>query len=331
VDSAGEAGATLVRASPYAPAYLLAQRLASRAGTPYAFVAGVERYLGRGFAYNQNPPLRQYPLVSFLFQDKLGYCQQFAGAMALLLRMGGLPARVATGFTTGTYEASAHEWVVSDLDAHAWVEVWFPRYGWVRFDPTPAVAPARDSQASSVGTSSRATESNRLAPQVLSHATQLPTPSSTGSTRPRGGSSPLTFMLAGLAVIMLIGAGALTIALRRRRAPAGEELVAELERALARSGRPIAAGTTLAALEERLRSSPEAAAYVRTVRMARFGGGREVPTPAQRRALRAHLADGLGLTGAIRALWALPPARGDKARPRGGGRGLKLLGHERRI
>jgi transglutaminase-like putative cysteine protease len=322
VDSAGEAGATLVGASPYAPAYRLAQRLASRAATPYAFVTGVKGYLaGQGFTYDQNPPLHQYPLLSFLFDDKLGYCQQFAGAMALLLRMGGLPARVATGFTTGTYQSSAHQWVVSDIDAHAWVEVWFPHYGWVRFDPTPAVAPARGSQAAIVGSTAAGTGSKTLSPQVLSHATQAPTPSGTGPTRRHGASSPLLYVLAGLAVMLLAAAAALTFVLRRHRAPAGEALVAELERALARSGRPIAAGTTLAALEQRLRSSPEAAGYVRTLRLARFGGGRALPTPAQRRALRAHLAAGLGLTGAIRALWALPPGRGVRQRRRGGGKG----------
>ncbi len=68
--------------------------------------------------------------------------------MALLLRMGGLPARVASGFTAGVYEPVSRQWVVSDIDAHAWVEVWFPQYGWVRFDPTPAVAPARGGQSS---------------------------------------------------------------------------------------------------------------------------------------------------------------------------------------
>ena len=63
--------------------------------------------------------------------------------MALLLRMGGVPARVSTGFTTGTYDQATKQWLVTDVDAHAWVEAWFPHYGWVTFDPTPASAPAR--------------------------------------------------------------------------------------------------------------------------------------------------------------------------------------------
>jgi hypothetical protein len=92
-------------------------------------------------------------------------------------------------------------------------------------------------------------------------------------------------------------------------------LLTELERALARSGRPISDGVTLAALERRFRTSPGAAAYVRTLRMARFGGEGTLPTLGQRRALRAQLRAGLGLAGALRALWALPP-RPRRGRPR---------------
>jgi hypothetical protein len=57
--------------------------------------------------------------------------------MALMLRLLGIPSRVAVGFTSGTYDADEKEWVVADTNAHAWVEVWFPRYGWIPFDPTP--------------------------------------------------------------------------------------------------------------------------------------------------------------------------------------------------
>jgi hypothetical protein len=64
---------------------------------------------------------------------------------------------------------------------------------------------------------------------------------------------------------------------------------------------------TLAALERRFRTSPEAAGYVHALRMARFGGHEILPTLRQRRALRAQLRAGLGLGGAVRALWALPP------------------------
>jgi hypothetical protein len=59
--------------------------------------------------------------------------------MALMLRYLGVPARVAVGFSSGRYDAKHHRWVVTDHDAHAWVEVWFRGYGWLPFDPTPSI------------------------------------------------------------------------------------------------------------------------------------------------------------------------------------------------
>ncbi|HEY2310128.1 MAG TPA: transglutaminase-like domain-containing protein, partial [Gaiellaceae bacterium] len=76
-----------------------------------------------------------------------GYCQYFAGAMALMLRYLGIPARVAVGFAGGTYDSRQHVWNVTDREAHAWVEVWFKGYGWVPFDPTPAAPGAAPRQA----------------------------------------------------------------------------------------------------------------------------------------------------------------------------------------
>ena len=69
--------------------------------------------------------------------DRLGYCQQFSGAMALMLRMAGIPTRVAAGFSPGSYNRDTGEYRVRDLDAHSWVEVYFNGIGWVPFDPTP--------------------------------------------------------------------------------------------------------------------------------------------------------------------------------------------------
>src|SRR4051794_41851065 len=62
--------------------------------------------------------------------------------MALMLRMNGIPARVAAGFAPGIYDQSTKEFRVRDLDAHSWVEVYFDNIGWVPFDPTPTAAPA---------------------------------------------------------------------------------------------------------------------------------------------------------------------------------------------
>jgi hypothetical protein len=88
-----------------------------------------------------------------------------------------------------------------------------------------------------------------------------------------------------------------------------EELVAELERALARCGRPASGGVTLHALERRFGDSPGAARYLRRLRLARFGAVTELPTGPERRALRSQLASGLGIVGRLRAWWALPPRR----------------------
>jgi hypothetical protein len=77
------------------------------------------------------------PLVWFVTRSKRGYCQHFAGAMALMLRYLGIPSRVAAGFTSGKYDSQRRAWTVYDRDAHTWVEVWFRGYGWLPFDPTP--------------------------------------------------------------------------------------------------------------------------------------------------------------------------------------------------
>jgi hypothetical protein len=302
----GASGRDLVEGSPYRSTYALATRLARQAATPYDFALAIERFLSPadGFVYDERPPYSQFPLVKFLLSSKHGYCQQFAGAMALLLRMGGVPARVATGFTPGDYDAATRRYVVSDLDAHAWVEAWFPHYGWVRFDPTPGSAPARAGElgilpALGAGAARRAHRGSRR--NILDRGAGAPVAGTQGT----GGGVPLPALLAGLAV--LLAAGAFAVRTLMRPVPSSGQLVAELERALARSGRPLHAGVTLHALEQRFRTSPEAAGYVRALRLARFAGDVRLPRPAQRRALRAQLALGLGLAGRVRAWWALPP------------------------
>jgi transglutaminase-like putative cysteine protease len=304
----GLGGAAVIRGSVYAPAYALAQRLARGAATPYAFVLAVKRYLAHGFVYSQHPALRSYPLESFLFTDRRGYCQQFAGAMALLLRMGGVPARVAVGFTEGRYDPATGRWLVTDLDAHAWVEVWFPRFGWVRFDPTPAADPAlRDSTPLTGITGGLAgTGGNtQTAAGGIARASRAPA-LRIGSIRRRSGVDVVAIAApaggVGLIIIVL-----LLIVSRPLRSV--DARVAELERALRRSGRPLRAGDTLAALEDRMRGRPDARGYVEALRVARYGGGHEPPTRRQRRALRRQLAVGRGPLGRLRSLWALPPRR----------------------
>ncbi len=123
----------------YRPLWEQADRLGSKARTPYEATLAVERWLRTtgGFRYEEHPPLAEGvpPLVGFVTTTKAGYCQHFAGTMALMLRLLGIPARVAVGFTSGKWDGK--RWVVSDVDAHAWVEAWFDGFGWLAFDPTP--------------------------------------------------------------------------------------------------------------------------------------------------------------------------------------------------
>jgi transglutaminase-like putative cysteine protease len=295
-------------AGPYARSYELARRLGAGAGSPYEYVRRVLGHFREGFVYSETPPRRQLPLDAFLFRDRAGYCQQFAGAAALLLRMGGLPTRVAAGFTSGTRDDARGEYVVRDYDAHAWIEVWFPRIGWVRFDPTPSTAPARsgrtpEQQAPALA----ATTPSPRAPALPEPAAA--TPSAQEPADEEGGSA-LPWLAGGAALLALLGAGGLSLR-RALRPPAdADELLSELQRALRRTGRPAEPRLTLAALERRLHDAPEAAAYVSTLRHARFAGGEAAVTARQRRALRAELARGLGVGGRLRALLALPPRWG---------------------
>ena len=300
----GTNGVALLRRSPYARAYALAQSLAASAPTPYAFVRAVERYLSpaNGFRYDERTPLTRFPLVTFLFDTKRGYCQHFAGAMALLLRMGGLPARVVTGFSPGIYNSATGSYAVSDRDAHAWVEVWFPHYGWVKFDPTPPSAPAITDSSSGAVAGAPSSKPGAVTARRQGRFAKIGSISQQGG---QGGVS-LALTIALLVVLALLAAAAVYF---WRRPTSCEQLTTELERALVRCGRPARGGVTLQALEHRFRHSSAAADYLRRLRLARYGRLSELPTTAQRRALRVQLAHGLGWGGRVRSWWALPPRR----------------------
>jgi hypothetical protein len=297
-----------VTSSAYGPVFALAQHLKAGTSTPYQYVEAVLARLAHGYSYDQNPPLSPDPLLSFLFGNHLGYCQQFAGAMALLLRMGGVPARVATGFATGTYDPAGRQFIVDDFDAHAWVEAWFPGYGWVKFDPTPTSDPALGGHVP-LG-AGQAQQGHAHLPAAPATHTPKAAAAATAGRRPSASSSsgPWTSIAVVLGAALLLAAVAI-LARRRRRPAGGDALLVELERALARCGRPLPAQTTLAGLERRFADSDGAAAYVRALRQARYAAAAEPPTAAQRRALRGRLRRGLGALGWIRALTAVPPRR----------------------
>jgi transglutaminase-like putative cysteine protease len=125
----------------YEPLYRQARQVVGRPRNPYAAAVALEAWFRSSgdFSYDESPPVREGapPLVSFVTRDRRGYCQHFAGAMALMLRYLGIPARVAAGFTSGNFDEDERRWTVADTNAHTWVEVWFDGYGWLPFDPTP--------------------------------------------------------------------------------------------------------------------------------------------------------------------------------------------------
>ena len=97
-----------------------------------------------GFVYTLEPPLLGANGVDeFLLQTKQGFCEHYAGSFVFLLRAAGVPARVVTGYQGNEYNALGNYYIVRQSDAHAWAEAWLPERGWVRYDPTAAIAPAR--------------------------------------------------------------------------------------------------------------------------------------------------------------------------------------------
>ncbi len=123
----------------YAQLYERARQVAGETSSPYAAAVALEAWFRStgGFTYSEQPGTTPGlpPLVGFVIDTKTGYCQHFAGAMAVMLRLLGIPARVAAGFLPGSYHGDF--WQVTDHEAHTWVEVWFRGYGWLPFDPTP--------------------------------------------------------------------------------------------------------------------------------------------------------------------------------------------------
>jgi protein-glutamine gamma-glutamyltransferase len=307
----------LILTSPYAPMYRLARRLAAGKRSDYDIATSIDTYLKANYAYGEETPLRRYPLESFLFDDGTGYCQQFSGAMALMLRMDGIPARVAAGFLPGTYNSATGTYEVHAVDAHAWVEVFIEGIGWVPFDPTPPRVVGK------VPKFPLYTSERTVTPAAAIAATVGSLPQNSGQRIPivrpskASGGAGLVVLLA-VGGIGLMALTALTIRwlaggvrLRRSLASDGELAAVELVRGLERLGYAIDGRATLAQIERdvRLQGGLNAARYVRMLRDRRYApaNGGAVITLSQRRALRHAITAHLGLDARLRGLWALPP------------------------
>ena len=118
----------------------LASRVTAGVGTPYDKAAAVEQFLKTGFPYNLRvdpPPYNADGVDHFLFTLGQGYSEYFGSTMAVMLRTVGVPARLAVGYATGDKVVDQDIFSVTDSHSHAWVEVYFPAFGWIPFEPTP--------------------------------------------------------------------------------------------------------------------------------------------------------------------------------------------------
>jgi hypothetical protein len=296
--------------------YRLARRLASGHRSSYDVAVAIVNYLQANYRYGEQPPRRRFPLEAFLFTDGVGYCQQFSGAMALMLRMDGIPTRVAAGFLPGSYDNTTRRFVVRAIDAHSWVEVYFAGIGWVPFNPTPSRTTAPIARFPSART---ATPAGAIAATGAGERVRATDPATAGLGRQSSGSGsfPLPGLIA-LAFAALLAPLALSarwlsgrIRLLRSLTGDGELATRELARALTRLGYALPATVTLAQVESmvRLHGGSDAARYVVLLRDRRYGPGSVAsPTLRDRRRLRLALTAHLGLDARLRGLWALPPA-----------------------
>jgi transglutaminase-like putative cysteine protease len=174
------------------PLFALSKQVVGNAQDPYDVTLRIEQYLrGNSFAYSLSPPGTDYlsPYAAFLFSTRTGYCQHFAGAMALLLRYNGIPARVAVGFTSGDKQGDT-TYVVSTNNAHAWVEVYFPSAGWVAFDPTPSRnLPGAGPSSSTAGFVNPFDRSDSSSNATQNESTRRTIPADTGSVKSRTASN----------------------------------------------------------------------------------------------------------------------------------------------
>jgi hypothetical protein len=199
----------------------LAQKIVTdaKATNPYDQAAALEAWLRDNIEYNDQiptPAQGQDGVDYLLFVTKQGFCDYYASAMAVMARSLGIPARIATGFAQGTFDSQRNVYQVRQNNAHTWTEIYFPRYGWIQFEPTasqPAIE--RPSPAESTGPDSSATpdpgdpsrgagrevgdeqdDPRRNAPENLSDATQA------------ANQSPLGWViLIGFGAILLVAGG----------------------------------------------------------------------------------------------------------------------------
>ncbi len=204
----------------------LSREVTEDARTPAAKAVAIQNYLrGGDFEYSVErlPGSGYEALENFLLRDRRGYCEQFASSMAMMARVAGIPSRVSVGFLPGEREGDSY--TVSIRDMHAWPELYFANYGWVRFEPTPASVtgapppwsvqpeddPTEDPTADPSTDESTGPSATALPPD------ELPEDSTPGADTTANWGRTLLVAAGGLVLLLILAAPA-TIRVRRRSA-----------------------------------------------------------------------------------------------------------------
>jgi transglutaminase-like putative cysteine protease len=120
----------------------LAEELTAVYDNPYDKATAVQDYLRENISYNDQidaPPPDVEPIHYTLFESKEAYCTYYASAMAMMLRSQGIPTRIVNGYAQGDFDEETNSYRVRASNAHTWVEVYFPKYGWIQFEPTASI------------------------------------------------------------------------------------------------------------------------------------------------------------------------------------------------
>ncbi len=250
---------------PYPRVKALAAQITEGIGSPsspptaftYDKVEAIEGWMSSHIKYTTDiPPLAPGAdaVDSFLFGSRLGYCEQISTATVVMLRTLGIPARETVGYVPGSYNPITDLYDVQAKDAHAWVQVWFPGYGWQNFDPTADVPLANPSPGSVLAHSAGTT---------LRHLPWVP-----------------------IVLVVVVGAAALEFRRRRLARPPtwAHQIAADLARGGARLDRPRRADEPLSAYGDRLAAADprRGAELIETTRVVeRYTYGGIEPSAAQ--------------------------------------------------
>ncbi|MDQ7030679.1 MAG: transglutaminaseTgpA domain-containing protein [Ardenticatenia bacterium] len=204
----------------------LSKELTAGLETPYDKAKAIEQYL-RDIRYDEEipgPRPGEDGVYYFLFRERAGYCDYYASAMAVMLRAVGVPTRIAQGYALGDYDPAKEVYEVRGVNAHTWVEVYFPGYGWIEFEPTasqpPLERPAGASQKEEEDETAARSDEEEPNPldrlQDLQEALDPELPTLPARPRARGVPTGVLFVPVGAALgsVLVVSAGAM---LMRRR------------------------------------------------------------------------------------------------------------------